>query len=234
MAAVKAAEAAANMSRKERNAQQKKLLLKRKTSSSSSAVPGAANNNNSNINNGTALPSFRGKDLTTGISVRGFNNDLEAAAPERTLEERAVMTGINLRVARGSLVAVIGPVGSGKSSLVSSILDEMYRGKGSLSVSGCVAYASQTAWILNATVRENILFGQPMDERRYHKVVKACQLVHDLEVLEAGDQTMIGERGINLSGGQKQRISVARAVYSNRDIIIMDDPLSALDPEVAA
>ncbi len=234
MAAVKAAEAAANMSRKERNAQQKKLLLKRKTSSSSSAVPGAANNNNSNINNGTALPSFRGKDLTTGISVRGFNNDLEAAAPERTLEERAVLTGINLRVARGSLVAVIGPVGSGKSSLVSSILDEMYRGKGSLSVSGCVAYASQTAWILNATVRENILFGQPMDERRYHKVVKACQLVHDLEVLEAGDQTMIGERGINLSGGQKQRISVARAVYSNRDIIIMDDPLSALDPEVAA
>jgi ABC-type multidrug transport system fused ATPase/permease subunit len=236
LAAAKAAEKAANMSRKERRTQKKKLSMVQKTSSLSSSVPGASRDGvGSSNNNGASAsaPSFRGKDLTTGISVRGVN-DVEAPAPEQILEERAVLTGINLRVTQGSLVAVIGPVGSGKSSLVSSILDEMYRNQGSLSVSGSVAYASQTAWILNATVRENILFGQPMDDRRYHKVVKACQLSHDLEVLEAGDQTMIGERGINLSGGQKQRISVARAVYSNRDIIILDDPLSALDPEVAA
>ena len=85
---------------------------------------------------------------------------------------------------------------------------------------------------MNATIKDNILFGKPYDRIRYHAVLDACQLRHDLSVLEHGDATMIGERGINLSGGQKQRVSIARAAYANADICILDDPLSALDPEV--
>jgi len=99
---------------------------------------------------------------------------------------------------------------------------------------GEVAYAAQSPWILNATLRENILFGKPMDEARYNRVIRACQLEHDLTLLEDGDLTDIGEKGINLSGGQKARVSVARAAYADADVVILDDPLSALDPEVAA
>lgn len=95
-----------------------------------------------------------------------------------------------------------------------------------------MAYASQTPWILNATVKDNILFGLPYDSKRYAEVLKACQLEKDLQILDHGDQTEIGERGINLSGGQKQRVSIARAAYNDADIIVFDDPLSALDAEV--
>ena len=102
--------------------------------------------------------------------------------------------------------------------------------KGEVTLKGDVAYAAQSPWILNATLRENILFGRPMDEERYSKVIKACQLEHDLTLLEDGDLTDIGEKGINLSGGQKARVSVARAAYSDAATIILDDPLSALDP----
>jgi len=101
-----------------------------------------------------------------------------------------------------------------------------------LTVTGTIAFAAQTAWILNASIKDNILFGHPYDEKRYRRVLRACQLTHDLNVLDDGDMTMIGERGINLSGGQKQRVSVARAAYSDKDIVILDDPMSALDPEV--
>ena len=107
------------------------------------------------------------------------------------------------------------------------------RTAGTVEVNGSVAYCGQTPWILNATVRENILFGEPYEEDRYLKVIKACQLEADMHLLESGDMTMIGERGINLSGGQKQRVSLARAAYSGRDIYLLDDPLSALDPAVA-
>ncbi len=133
---------------------------------------------------------------------------------------------------RNSLTAIVGSVGSGKSSLVSAILGEMERVGGSVRVNGKVAYVPQQAWMLNATLENNILFSKEKDEGRYHKVIESCSLRSDLDILPGGDQTEIGEKGINLSGGQKQRISLARAVYSDRDVYLLDDPLSAVDSHV--
>jgi len=127
---------------------------------------------------------------------------------------------------------VVGAVGSGKSSLISAVLGEMHRNKGDLTINGSVAYCSQQAWIVNDTLRNNVLFGLDMDEERYQKIIQACALTHDIELLPGGDMTEIGERGINLSGGQKQRVSLARALYSDRDIYFFDDPLSAVDAHV--
>jgi ABC-type multidrug transport system fused ATPase/permease subunit len=147
---------------------------------------------------------------------------------------KAALKNLNLTIENGELCAVVGRVASGKSTLCSAVLNETFLAKGEISLQGEVAYAAQSPWILNATVRENILFGKPMDEDRYNSVIRACQLEHDLTLLEDGDLTDIGEKGINLSGGQKARVSVARAAYSDADVVILDDPLSALDPEVAA
>jgi ABC-type multidrug transport system fused ATPase/permease subunit len=146
---------------------------------------------------------------------------------------KPALKGVSMEVKSGELCAVVGRVASGKSTLCAAILNETFLKNGSISLKGSVAYAAQSPWILNATVRENILFGKEMDEDRYRKVLKVCQLEHDLVMLEDGDLTDIGERGINLSGGQKARVSVARAAYSDADTILFDDPLSALDPEVA-
>lgn len=147
---------------------------------------------------------------------------------------KAALKNLNLTIENGELCAVVGRVASGKSTLCSAVLNETFLAKGEITLQGEVAYAAQSPWILNATVRENILFGKPMDEDRYNRVITACQLEHDLTLLEDGDLTDIGEKGINLSGGQKARVSVARAAYSDADVVILDDPLSALDPEVAA
>ena len=143
-----------------------------------------------------------------------------------------VLEHLTIDIHRGQCIAIVGPVGSGKSAFCNTILREMKKTEGTLSVHGTIAYAAQTAWILNASIKDNILFGQSYDRKRYRKILDACQLRHDLDVLDDGEETMIGERGINLSGGQKQRVSVARAAYSNKDVIILDDPMSALDPEV--
>uniref|UniRef100_A0A8C1NVA0 ATP-binding cassette, sub-family C (CFTR/MRP), member 12 n=1 Tax=Cyprinus carpio TaxID=7962 RepID=A0A8C1NVA0_CYPCA len=132
----------------------------------------------------------------------------------------------------GSLLGVCGNVGSGKTSLISSILEQMHLLSGSVSANGTLAYVSQQAWIFHGTVKDNILMGEPFDQTRYARVIYACSLKPDLAILPYGDQTEIGERGINLSGGQKQRVSLARAVYSNRDIFLLDDPLSAVDAHV--
>ncbi|XP_053309482.1 ATP-binding cassette sub-family C member 3 [Spea bombifrons] len=145
----------------------------------------------------------------------------------------AILHDINLIVPTGSLVAIVGHVGCGKSSLVSALLGEMEKMEGDVSVRGSVAYVSQQAWIQNSTLKDNILFGRPANEKNYKKVLEACALVTDLEVLPGGDQTEIGEKGINLSGGQKQRVSLARAVFSNSDVYLLDDPLSAVDAHVA-
>uniref|UniRef100_A0A8C1QCH4 ATP-binding cassette sub-family C member 5 n=1 Tax=Cyprinus carpio TaxID=7962 RepID=A0A8C1QCH4_CYPCA len=139
---------------------------------------------------------------------------------------------ISLGCVLGSLLGVCGNVGSGKTSLISSILEQMHLLSGSVSANGTLAYVSQQAWIFHGTVRDNILMGEPFDQTRYTSVIHACSLKPDLAVLPYGDQTEIGERGINLSGGQKQRVSLARAVYSNRDIFLLDDPLSAVDAHV--
>ncbi|KAL3882083.1 hypothetical protein ACJMK2_028455 [Sinanodonta woodiana] len=142
------------------------------------------------------------------------------------------LTSINLKIPQGSLIAVVGQVGSGKSSLLSAILGEMEKISGNIAVVGSTAYVSQQAWIQNATLRNNILFGEKFDCRRYWKIVEACALSHDLDLLPANDATEIGEKGINLSGGQKQRLSLARAIYFDSDIYLMDDPLSAVDSHV--
>ncbi|KFP36442.1 Canalicular multispecific organic anion transporter 2, partial [Chlamydotis macqueenii] len=148
-------------------------------------------------------------------------------------ELKPSLKDINLLVPSGALVAVVGHVGSGKSSLVSALLGEMEKLEGEVAVKGSVAYVPQQAWIQNATLKDNILFGQAPNEQKYQNVLEACALKADLEVLPGGDQTEIGEKGINLSGGQRQRVSLARAVYSNSDIYLLDDPLSAVDSHVA-
>ncbi|KAL2911652.1 hypothetical protein HK105_208860 [Polyrhizophydium stewartii] len=139
---------------------------------------------------------------------------------------------ISFSVMDRQLVAIVGSVGAGKSSLVSALLGEMYKTAGTVTVRGTVAYVPQTAWIMNATLRDNILFGRNFDAKLYNETLDACGLRADLEMLPAGDETEIGERGINLSGGQKQRISMARAVYANADIYLLDDALSAVDAHV--
>uniref|UniRef100_A0A673W799 Canalicular multispecific organic anion transporter 2-like n=1 Tax=Salmo trutta TaxID=8032 RepID=A0A673W799_SALTR len=140
---------------------------------------------------------------------------------------------INLMVPQRSLLAVVGHVGCGKSSLVSALLGEMEKLEGHISIRGSVAYVPQQAWIQNATLRDNILFGKAYNEQKYRSCLEACALTPDLEVLPGGDLTEIGEKGINLSGGQRQRVSLARALYNEADVYLLDDPLSAVDSHVA-
>ncbi|XP_054249750.1 ATP-binding cassette sub-family C member 3 [Indicator indicator] len=148
-------------------------------------------------------------------------------------ELKPSLTDINLLVPTGALVAIVGHVGCGKTSLVSALLGEMEKLEGEVAVKGSVGYVPQQAWIQNATLKDNILFGQAPNEQKYQHVLEACALKPDLEVLPGGDQTEIGEKGINLSGGQRQRVSLARAVYSGADLYLLDDPLSAVDSHVA-
>ncbi|XP_010226865.1 PREDICTED: multidrug resistance-associated protein 1-like, partial [Tinamus guttatus] len=143
-----------------------------------------------------------------------------------------VLKNLNVSIPEGSLVAVVGQVGSGKSSFLSAVLGEMEKLEGTVQRRGSVAYVSQQAWIQNATLQENILFGLNLNRPYYEQVLESCALLPDLEQLPSGDQTEIGERGVNISGGQKQRVSLARAVYSNADLYLLDDPLSAVDVHV--
>eukprot|EP01059_Diplonema_ambulator_P001196 TRINITY_DN10951_c0_g1_i1.p1 TRINITY_DN10951_c0_g1~~TRINITY_DN10951_c0_g1_i1.p1 ORF type:complete len:1264 (+),score=461.24 TRINITY_DN10951_c0_g1_i1:38-3829(+) len=147
-------------------------------------------------------------------------------------EGEVVLHEIDMEVKRGELVMVIGKVGSGKSSLACAILGEVEKVTGTLHTTGTMGYCQQQAWIVNATVRENILFGSTFFEQEYKNTLHVCALERDMTLLAAGDQTELGEQGINLSGGQKQRISLARAVYHNADIVVLDDVLSAVDPQV--
>ncbi|KAG0073521.1 Multidrug resistance-associated protein 1, partial [Podila epicladia] len=142
------------------------------------------------------------------------------------------LTNVNVEITRGHLTAVVGRVGQGKSSLLSAIIGDMYKRKGRALICGSVAYVPQQAWIVNASVRDNITFGKTFDKERYDYILFASGLLPDLAILAAGDQTEIGERGINLSGGQKQRLSLARAAYQDADIYLLDDPLSAVDAHV--
>nr|QGP74110.1 ABCC transporter [Sedum alfredii] len=139
------------------------------------------------------------------------------------------LSEIQLKAKKGMKVAVCGTVGSGKSSLLSCILGEIEKKSGSVKVSGSKAYVPQSAWILTGNIRDNILFGSPYEKDKYDRTVKACALEKDFELFSNGDLTEIGERGINMSGGQKQRIQIARAVYQDADIYLLDDPFSAVD-----
>ncbi|NXN65147.1 MRP1 protein, partial [Himantopus himantopus] len=143
-----------------------------------------------------------------------------------------VLKNLSVSIPEGSLVAVVGQVGSGKSSFLSAVLGEMEKLEGTVQRRGSVAYASQQAWIQNGSLQENILFGANLNRPYYELVLESCALLPDLEQLPNGDQTEIGERGVNISGGQKQRVSLARAVYSKADLYLLDDPLSAVDVHV--
>ncbi|BBN10264.1 protein MpABCC8 [Marchantia polymorpha subsp. ruderalis] len=143
--------------------------------------------------------------------------------------EEPNLQDINLQVPRGSLVAIVGKVGAGKTSILSAVLGEMPKVSGTVRISGSTAYVAQQAWIQNGTIEENILFGRSMNRALYQRVIKKCALETDLAQMEFGDQTEIGERGVNLSGGQKQRIQLARAVYQDCDIYLLDDVFSAVD-----
>ena len=157
----------------------------------------------------------------------------EGELKKKVLPRNPILQDVSFSVKTGHITCVVGTVGSGKSSLVKALLSEMVKTKGTVEITGNIAYCGQTAWILNSTIKDNIVFNEEYDEEKYYRILKACQLENDLISLEAGDATEIGERGINLSGGQKQRISLARAAYSSKDIYLLDDPLSALDPSVA-
>ncbi|XP_037610530.1 canalicular multispecific organic anion transporter 2 isoform X6 [Sebastes umbrosus] len=168
------------------------------------------------------------KNTASDYSVTAVNGKFTWAK-----EDPPVLHNINLMVPQGSLLAVVGHVGCGKSSLLSALLGEVEKLEGEVSIRGSVAYVPQQAWIQNATLRDNILFGKPYNEQQYRCVLEACALTPDLEVLPGGDMTEIGEKGINLSGGQRQRVSLARALYSDTDVYLLDDPLSAVDAHVA-
>ena len=143
-----------------------------------------------------------------------------------------ILKNINMRVDSGTLVSIIGQVGAGKSSFLMALLGEMEKHRGEARLQGTVAFVPQIPWIQNATLRDNILFGAPYNPHRYQDVLRACALESDIQILPTGDQTEIGEKGINLSGGQKQRVSLARAVYQDSDVYFLDDTLSAVDAHV--
>uniref|UniRef100_A0A8D0PEG3 ATP-binding cassette sub-family C member 12 n=1 Tax=Sus scrofa TaxID=9823 RepID=A0A8D0PEG3_PIG len=145
---------------------------------------------------------------------------------------KSVLHNISFVVRKGKVLGICGNVGSGKSSLIAALLGQMQLQQGIVAVNGTLAYVSQQAWIFHGNVRENILFGEKYDHQRYQHTVRVCALQEDLSSLPYGDLTEIGERGLNLSGGQRQRISLARAVYSNHEIYLLDDPLSAVDAHV--
>ncbi|KAL6508932.1 Canalicular multispecific organic anion transporter 2 [Orobanche hederae] len=159
----------------------------------------------------------------TSVEVINGNFSWDATSSSPTLKD------INFSMSHGMRVAICGTVGSGKSSILSCILGEMPKMSGVVRISGTKAYVDQSPWIQSGTIEENILFGKEMDRQWYNRVLEACSLNKDLEILAFGDQTVIGERGINLSGGQKQRIQIARALYQDVDIYLFDDPFSAVD-----
>ncbi|KAI0689828.1 ATP-dependent bile acid permease [Cytidiella melzeri] len=146
--------------------------------------------------------------------------------------EPFTLRNIDIKIPRGAFVAIVGRVGSGKSSLLSAVLGEMRRITGKSTLSSNVAYVHQSPWIMNATVRENIVFGREENENKFREIIRACCLDHDLRMLPNAEETEIGEKGINLSGGQKARVALARAAYSDADIILLDDTLSAVDAYV--
>ncbi|EDW56607.1 probable multidrug resistance-associated protein lethal(2)03659 [Drosophila sechellia] len=140
--------------------------------------------------------------------------------------------GISFHINAGQFVGIVGNVGSGKSTLLHAILGEIELMQGRVEVHGRISYAAQQPWVFQGSIRENILFVEQYEEKRYRAVVHACQLDRDLELLPRGDATVVGERGISLSGGQKARIALARAVYRQADIYLFDDPLAAVDAQV--
>ena len=169
----------------------------------------------------------------SGTAYQENNQKSGLLSPSESADKISpVLKNINFAVQKGNLVGIFGAVGCGKTTVISGLMGHPHLDSGSVAVVGSLAYCSQQAWLMNATIRDNILFGSAYDKEKYEEVVTSCELLKDFEIFQSGDLTEVGDRGINLSGGQKQRISLARALYSNKDIYLLDDPLSALDAHV--
>jgi ATP-binding cassette subfamily C (CFTR/MRP) protein 1 len=222
------------MSRKEKRESMRKLKEEKESKASTKMGDG----------DGSKHPSTNSLNRAESMASLGISIGDTLDEEKDNAESRVALKNITCSIERGSLVAVVGPVGSGKSSFLAAILGEMesiggtkvymsLQSEGETRRDNLVSYCSQTPWVVNDTLRGNILFGRTYHEARYESVVRACALADDLAVLPAGDMTEIGERGINLSGGQKARVSLARAMYSpDSRLILMDDPLSAVDAHV--
>jgi len=180
------------------------------------------------------------KEMTVPLVDKEFSqmkasSETEPIVEEDSLENLLALRRVNFQCKRGELIAVVGSVGSGKTTFVNSILGEVRALSGTVAVKGRLAYCTQLPFIVNDTVQKNILFGrrnESLDNERYKLALNTCELKHDLELLSNGDQTEIGEKGITLSGGQKARVGMARAVYHDADIYLLDDPLAAVDAHV--
>lgn len=183
--------------------------------------------NSPELLHGGATAKQKDVDLELGVSSEGI-----AIGEECSAIEVFQLDKINLAVHRTELLAIVGGVGSGKTSLLAALAGDMRKVSGEITQGAAIAYCPQFAWIRSATVRENVTFGRPFDQEWYDRVVDACALRADFQLLPDGDQTEVGERGITLSGGQKQRLNIARAIYFDAPIVLMDDPLSAVDAQV--
>ncbi|KAK7082304.1 Multidrug resistance-associated protein 5, partial [Halocaridina rubra] len=187
------------------------------------------------VTKGAATPN--GNLQTNGKIPNGLSNGTKDTKESQDMKDQIktvnILFNINFSVERGKLIGVCGSIGSGKSSLLSAICGDMKVENGNVQANGRLALVTQQAWIYNDTFKENLLVGQKYDEEKYKDVLRVCSLESDVALLANGDMTEIGDRGINLSGGQKQRVNLGRAVFSDRDIYLLDDPLSAVDTKVA-
>merc|ERR1719500_735471 len=201
---------------------------------SKNGTAGNSDKDKKNLKNGKAngQKHENGSDEKSKMLNGDIGEKEEVEAEPNVAKEPFSLQDISLVVPQGSLCAVVGAVGSGKSSLLAALLGEMERKAGSVEMRGRVAFVPQQAWIQNATLKDNILFGSKEESEKYWDAIKDCALTSDLDILPAKDMTEIGEKGINLSGGQKQRVALARAVYSGADLFLLDDPLSAVDSHV--
>jgi ATP-binding cassette, subfamily C (CFTR/MRP), member 1 len=193
---------------------------------------------------GNRLKEFMGSPEIENYTEKSLDDDkvieYKDCAFEWVKDEREILTDLNFCVKNGELISIIGDVGAGKSTLLQTVFEEASKIKGTVSVKGSIAYCSQIPWIINSSVKNNILFGSSYNKEKYEKILKICELENDMKELKNGDLTgiflnklEIGENGINISGGQKARISLARACYMDRDIYLLDSPLSAVDAHVS-